>query len=365
LAKTLLAVLLAATAMGQRSKPVFDPETKEGLLIQEIQQERDPVERIRFLEQFAVQYPSHPAIAWVYDQLQPAYFEMKEYDHALRIGGLRVAIEPGNLEAASLALRSAEAKHDSELVSRWANRAWEAASKAAARQPADAEAKQLQAYAVYCLHTTALEASEPRERIALLRALEKMDPTGPFASTLPGEIYSAYIQLGDHDHALEVAEAALRVDPANTDMLLAAAELHFRKEDARDKVVAYCRQLVDLLEKKAKPENLSAEEWEKKKARVLGMANYMGGVSSSLLNQLGRADTMLRASLPSLKDNPNMEATALYLLGLANYRLAESGSRTRAMDALRFTERCAAIKSPYQAQAIKNIASIKSEYNLQ
>ena len=365
MAKTLLALLLAATAVAQRSKPVFDPETKEGLLIQHIQQERDASERIRFLEQFAVQYPSHPAIAWVYDQLQPAYFEMKEYDHALRIGGLRLAIEPGNLEAASLALRAAEAKHDTELVKSWANRAWEAASKAPARQPVDAEAKQLQAYAVYCLHTTALEIPDARERIALLREVEKLDPAGPFASSLPGEIYSAFIQLGENDHALEVAEAALRNDPANTDMLLAAAELHFRKEDARDKVVAYSRQLIDLLDKKGKPENVSEEEWERKKARALGMANYMGGVSSSLLNQLGRADTMLRASLPFLKENPNMEATALYWLGLANYHLAESGSRTRAMDALRFTERCAAIKSPYQAQAIKNIASIKSEYNLQ
>jgi hypothetical protein len=33
-------------------------------------------------------------------------------------------------------------------------------------------------------------------------------------------------------------------------------------------------------------------------------------------------------------------------------------------EALRFNELCAAIKSTYQEQALKNIAAIKSEYNL-
>lgn len=354
-------VLAAALAVAQRAKPVFDPETKEGLLIQHIQQEKDRTEKLRYLEQFAVQFPTHPAIAWVYDQLQPAYMEEKAYDQAMRLGGLLLTLEPGNLEAAKIALRAAEAKRDAQNLQRWAERSWDAASK----RPQDPEAKALQVYAEYCLHSAALENPDPKARVALLQSLDRRNPHSAFAASLPGELYQTYLQAGDNDRAIEIADRALRNDPNNVDMLMALAQHHFRKEDSRDKVVRYTTQLVKVLETRGRPEHIKEEDWVNRKAQLLGMANYMGGVSSSLLNQHGKADTMLRAALPYLKDNQPMLATALYLLGLANYRLAESGARGRAVDALRFTRQCAAIRSTYQEQALKNIEAIKSEYNLQ
>ena len=58
-------------------------------------------------------------------------------------------------------------------------------------------------------------------------------------------------------------------------------------------------------------------------------------------------------------------AATLYHLAMANYRLAEaSNDRTRPVDALRFMRRCATIRSPFQEQAVRNVESIKSEYNL-
>jgi tetratricopeptide (TPR) repeat protein len=365
MAKTLLALLLAAVVSAQRPKPAFDPETREGLLIQQIQQERDSAEKLRYLEQFAVQFPAHPAIAWVYDQLQPALFKIKEYDQTMRIGGLRLAIEPANLEAANLALRSAEAKHETEALVKWANKVFDVLAKVGPGQAAAAEAKQLQAYAVFCLHSAAAAAQDPHQKLELLQTLQTRDPNGPFAAGLIGEMYAAYEQLGDKEQSYQFAEKVIRDDPTNVDMVLAATEYLFQKEQSRDKIIAYATRAVELLEKRPKPVGVSDEEWEKKRLRALGMANYMGGVSAAVLNQHGRTDTMLRAALPHIRDNQAMEATALYLLGVANYHLAESGNRTRAFDALKFTERCAAMKSPFQAQAIKNIASIKSDYNLQ
>lgn len=360
--KSLCVLLLAAVlAVAQRAKPVFDPETKEGLLIQHIQQERDRTEKLRYLEQFAVQFPTHSAIAWVYDQLQPVYLEVKEYDQAMRLGGLLLTLEPGNLEAAKIALRAAEAKRDPQTLQRWAERSWDAAAK----RPQDPEAKPLQVYAEFCLHAAALENQDPKIRIALLQNLDKRNPRNAFAAALPGNLYAAYLQAGENDRAMEIADRALRNDPNNIDMLMGVAQHHFRKEDARDKVVQYTTQLVRVLETKPRPEHVKEEEWAAKKAQMLGTANYMGGVSSSLLNQHGKADVMLRAALPYLKDNQPVLAAALYLLGLANYRLAESGVRGRAVDALRFTRQCAAIRSTYQEQALKNIEAIKSEYNLQ
>ncbi len=95
--RRLLALLLLATGMlmAQRPRPAYDPETKDGLLIQHIQQETDATEKLHYMEQFAAQFPSHPALAWVFDQLQQAYFDGKNWDQAIRIGALRLELRAG------------------------------------------------------------------------------------------------------------------------------------------------------------------------------------------------------------------------------------------------------------------------------
>ena len=368
--RRLLLILLASGALlAQRAKPVYDPETKDGLLIQHIQQETDPVEKLRYLEQFATQYPSHSAIAWVYDQLQPVYYQYKEWNEAMRIGALRLALEPENLEAAKIALRSAEAKHDSGDVVKWSDRVWQVASQVAARSGAPAsDAKQTQDYAEFCLYSTAMAAKDPNVKLELLQHLEKQMPSSKFVRGLTTEYFKIYRETGNEEKSVEFAEKGLAADPKNVDMLMFLAELQFRKNDpkARQVVLSYTRRTIDALEKAERPASITDEEWAKKKQGLLGMANYMGGLSNSLNNNFKAADTMLRAALPYIKDNESQQAALFYHLGMANYRLAEAGSdRSRPVDALKFMRRCAAIKSPFQDQAAKNVDAIKSEYSLQ
>src|ERR1700719_888820 len=117
----------------QRPKPNYDPETKEGLLIQHIQQEPDPSEKLHYMEQFALQFPTSSAVAWVYDQLQPAYMKEKAWDEAMRIGQKRVELETDNLDAAKLALKAAENKGSQEDIAKWADCSWKMASRIAAK----------------------------------------------------------------------------------------------------------------------------------------------------------------------------------------------------------------------------------------
>lgn len=368
--KRLIGLLLAAAAVvsAQRARPDYDPETKDGLLIQHIQQEQDPAEKFHYLEQFAAQYPSHPAIAWIYDQLQPAYFQSKEYDQAMRVGGLLLAIEPENLEAATAALRSAEAKHDQDQAVKWATRLWQVASAVGARGGANAaQAKQAQTYADSCTYAVAVQTVDPKARLTILQSLDQRNPANAYARALPADYFHAYIQMGDEAKTLEMAEKGLKTDPDNVDMLMAVADFHFHKEAARDRqlVISSTARVIEVIEK-ARPAAMSDGDWNKKKFRTLGMAYYMGGMSNSLNNSFAKADPLLRAALPYLKDNPAEEAATLYHLGMANYRLAESGAdRSRPVDALKFMRRCAALKSPYQQQAQKNVDGIKAEYNLQ
>jgi tetratricopeptide (TPR) repeat protein len=359
--------LVPAVLFAQRSKPSFDPETKDGLLIQHIQQETDATERLRFMEQFASQYPTHSAAPWVFDQLQPTYLSQKEWDQAMRIGTLRLAIEPENLDAAKIALRAAEAKHDHEQIANWADRLWHIAEKVEAKGGATAaDAKASKNYAEFCLFSAAQQTQDLQKRLDLYLVLDQRIPSSKYSQNLPNEYFMIYRQIGPPAKAFEMAEKLLQTDPSNIDAIMFIAETHFHKETPhdREKVIALTYKAIEILDKKPRPEAEEQAEWEKRKAQMLGMAYYMGGLSSSTNGLYAKADTMLRGALPYIKEPP-MEAAALYHLGMANYRLADKGGGPiRSMDALKFMRRCAAIRSPFQDQAIRNIETIKVEFNL-
>ena len=361
---SLLVTLAAACVSAQRPKPVFDPETKDGLLIQHIQQESDPAEKLRYMEQFAVQYPSHPAAAWVYDQLQPQYLSMKEWDQAMHIGTLRLAIEPDNLDAGKIALRAAEAKHDAEQTAQWAERVWRIADRVGAKGGASAaDAHSTANYAEFCLFSAAQQTSDAHARLDLLKSFEQHGVNGDYERKLSLEYLRAYREVGPEDKAREAAERVAQDDPENVDALLFLAEHYFHLENApgREKALGYAVKTIEAVDKKSQSE--SGEDWTARKAQALGMANYIGGVSSSLAGNYVKADVFLRAALPYIKDQA-MEATMFYHLGMANYRLADKGGPSRSMAALQYMRRCAAIRSPFQEQAIRNVEGIKAEYNL-
>jgi tetratricopeptide (TPR) repeat protein len=363
--------LWAQLLLAQRAKPVIDPETKDGLLIEHIIQERDPAEKLHYLEQFAAQYPSHAAIAWVYDQLQPAYFEVKEYDQAMRIGALRLAIEPDNIDAAKIALRSAEGKKDPAEMTKWGDRLWLMSADGAAKSPADtkqpSEARQNQDYAEFCMYTAATLATDPQVKLASFQKLETRNPATRFEANFPLEYFRIYREMGEQERTIQMAEQGLRIEPDNIDMLLVLAEYHSHRDGPKERQVAlnYATQLIQSAEKKDRPANVSEEEWVRKKAQALGTGNYVGGMAFSLNASYKQADQMLRQALNYVKDNEAQLAALLYHLGMANYRLAEAGGdRSRPVDALRFMRRCAALPGPYQQQAVKNVEGIRAEYNL-
>jgi hypothetical protein len=88
----------------------------------------------------------------------------------------------------------------------------------------------------------------------------------------------------------------------------------------------------------------------------------MNGKQYSVENKHAQADQELRKALPLVETNPALKPETLFLLGLANYKLA-SGSPERAQESANFFRSCAAIKSPYQAIAAANLKRIQTEYH--
>jgi uncharacterized protein HemY len=71
----------------------------------------------------------------------------------------------------------------------------------------------------------------------------------------------------------------------------------------------------------------------------------------------GKADQALRAALPLVELNATLKPEVLYLLGFANYKL------DKPQEAANYYRECAALKSPYQATAAKNLLGLKNQYH--
>ncbi|MEO8024850.1 MAG: hypothetical protein ABI823_00170 [Bryobacteraceae bacterium] len=362
---SLLVTLLPMAAWSQHPKPKIDPESHEGLLLQQILQESNQPAKLRLLEQFSVQYPKHEAIGWVNDQLLPGYFKAQDFDGTLAVCERALPADPTNLDFGQICLRGAEGKKKPELIDRYANTLWTmAAAQADGATPAAVHARQLQTYAEYHLYVIASQTADSKKRLELLQALEKRNPKGRYIPNIQADYVQIYKSMTG-PAALPFAEKLLARDPNNVDILVAVAEQHFRKEDNPDLVANYCGRTLDILGK-PRPDYIVEEEWTKRISQYSNMCNWMAGISSSVLRRYAQADRYLRAALPYAKDNTQMLAAAFYHLGFANYRIAEtSGERSRIPDALTFLKQCAAIRSSFQEQATKNVASIKAEYNLQ
>jgi len=362
---TFLAATFASSAFAQRPRPKIDPESRDGLLLQQIMQERDPAGRLRLLEQFSVQYPKHESIGWVYDQLLPGYFKAQDHEGALAICERALATESQNLEYTQICLRSAEAKKNAAAISKYANALWDlATAKLAAGGPAAGNAADLQTYAEYTFYVAATSTADWKKRLELLQALEVRNPKGRYIPNIQADYTQIYKNMTG-PAALQLAEKLLQRDPNNVDMLVAIAEQRFRREDNPELVSSYCGRTIDILSK-PRPEHIVEEEWAKKVSQYANMCNWMAGISNSTLRRYSLADRYLRAALPYAQNNSQMLAAAFYHLGFANYRLAEAGGeRNRIPDALTFLKQCMSIKSSFQEQASKNVAAIKAEYNIQ
>ncbi len=376
----LLALLLVPSpAPSQKRDFVINTETPEGQLLQQIGLEEDPAQKVLMLEQFAQQYPNHEAIGWVLSQLPPAYAKLGQPDKSLAACEKMLAKTPRNAPGAHACLKTAEETKDPDLVKKFAVLTHEAAKltleapkpkfeyedeEEAWKQSIDF-AKQVGNYAEWSMFNTALQTADPAKKVELLEALKQRNPKSQYVDQLTPQAFLAYRQAGQIDKAVALAEGAVADNKANEDMLLVLADYYSNQKKDSAKALEYSQKLVEYLEGKAAPEGVSAEDWEKKKSLSLGMGYWIMGATYSTQKKFGDADRTLRKALPHLGNNQQLLAGALFHLGVANFQMGSaSGNEKQILDAFNFTKQCAAISSPYQAQARKNLAAIQSQYRI-
>lgn len=271
---------------------------------------------------------------------------------------------PDPVEQAYNQLKAAQEAKDADKILRAATAASEQVHKAvASTAPADeaeketwtkrvAYAKEVGAQIEYALYTAAIEPNRPpAQAVALFAALEKHNPKAKYL----GDGYGAYLyalsQSGQTAQLGTIADKALVNFPNNVDLLSLGADQAMAKQQ-RDKAANYAERLITALGSAPKTPASAA---------ALTRAQYIAGVSRSELTQYPAADRHLRAALPNLTD-PNMKAAALFHLGLSNYQIGKAtNNKALMLEAAKYSDQCAAMKTPFSQQAWKNAALIKQE----
>lgn len=373
-----IACLAASIAPGQRHKVDINTETPEGKLLQQIGQETDEAKKLALLEDFAKQFPKNANIHWVEGQMVPRYVKGNQFDKIFAPVESLLAADPSDAEMAHAGLKAAEGKKDPDLIVKWAKTTIEAAKKAVASpKPSDEDeeanwkykvdfGKQVGKYAEYSVFNASLQATDPTTKIKLMEAVKEINPQSEYAVKFDETYFVLYRQMGNAAKAQEIAEALAQKGTANEDMLLLLANGAFEKKDA-PKVLDYSQKLVDYLKKAPNPQGVDPAAWEKKKNTSLGAGLWMIGMTHAQASKFPDTDAALREALPYLQGNDQLLAPALFQLGLANYRMGQGGPRAKADlkkigDAIRFNQQCAAIKSPMQGQAAKNVTVIRSQF---
>jgi tetratricopeptide (TPR) repeat protein len=373
-----LALLLAAGALGaDRHRLDVDPESQDGILLQRIQQEPTQPRKLALLETFVATYPKATSIAWVYEQLLPIYMELNQWNRVLTSSQGLLAADPNDVESAYDALKAADALNNSESIAKYAQLSWDNAARLLRTpKPADRDdvadwskrmdfAREVQDYSEYALGKLAGAQTEDLKRAELTLALQERNPQSKFLvlTKKPTVIDLASI---DPEKAIQLAEEGLVKDPDNIDFLMTVADHDMSLEKDLPQVLSYSLRILDLIQGKPQPSDITPSEWEKKKAKFTGWARWMVGVVYGKQARYGLSDRYLRAALGFIQENPRLVAAAYFYLGYDNYALAgELNDKGRAIDAVKFSKRCAEMDSPFRLLALKNLQALRSDFNVE
>ena len=167
-------------------------------------------------------------------------------------------------------------------------------------------------------------------------------------------LYEALRQTGAGAKIPAIAAKAAANLPDNLDLLIWLVDSALsRKANARD--LGYAKRLIAVLSKNAKPESLSAADWERKRTTALGRAYTLAGCVQTDLGQYPDGDKSLRAALPLVSGNEALKAQVLYYLGVANFQFGTmTMNKALGVQAAKFSEQAADIPGPLRDAAYHN-----------
>lgn len=221
-------------------------------------------------------------------------------------------------------------------------------------------AGEVESYTEYALFAVAVESQGP-VLIDLIGTLEGLNPKSKYLDDAYAAYFAAMHQMKESAKIPDAAEKAIVNFPNNEDLLLVLAD-HMLSHRQTAQAGAYAERLLGVMARHAKPETISAGDWERKRALALGRGYWIAGLAHGEKNEHFQCDRDFKAAMPYIKDNPQMLAPALFYLGVSNYYLGRSAmNHAQILEGSKYSEQCSKIPGPYQRQAWTNAHLMKTE----
>lgn len=364
--------LFAPVACSQA--PEIDATTPEGALLQRIGMAQNEDEKIRDMEEFLSKYPNHGGVPWVLAQ-QIAVFELrKDPAKVMAAAEKLLAVDPAAVRGAFAGMRAAESAGDAAKVMVFAAGTHAACRKVlSATMPADADedqwkasqdyAKQILPLSEYAFATLAGNASDAKAIDGFAESLARVNPESEYLAAIWERQFLVARAANNQPMGLKAAEALAVKGKANEDVLLYLAGIYLESKRHPEKVVEYTDRALKSLAEAKKPETIAEADWEKTVKFNTGLAHWIQGLHQANAQRWGPANKALRAALPLVQGNASMLAAAYFFLGIANFEIGKrSKDHKEVIDAVKFSEQCAAIASPYQAQARQNVKAMRAQF---
>ncbi|MGA2324913.1 MAG: hypothetical protein ABSH05_01370 [Bryobacteraceae bacterium] len=279
---------------------------------------------------------------------------------------------PDELEDAFRSLEEAQSKKDAALVKKLAAQTCALARKEIAAPAPESEsdkeawtkrvayARGIELNAEYALYSTAVQGP-PAITVELLSALEEQNPKSKYLEQAYAPYFLALNQTGASAKIPAVAEKAIAQFPDNEDLLLVLADTALNRKQ-NDRALHYATQLIAAIGKHPKPEGIPAADWQRKRKAGLARGYWITGLVQSEQNKYIAADHAFRAALPLIEGDESMLAGVLFHLGVVNYELGRlTNNKPRVLEAAKFSDRAAAMNTPYAQQAWRNAQVMRTE----
>jgi len=207
-------------------------------------------------------------------------------------------------------------------------------------------------YVELALFNAAYKLSEPKAKAAYMERFATMFPDSPYAKNAREQVAFAYEQAQNFPKMMDAAQAVLKADPANIDVLLLLSDYWSERGQQLDAALADAQKALDAIAKAKKPDAVADDDWQQQTSVQKGLAYTALGQIYVNKEQNPQAVAAFRQAGPLLKSNPTNYARNQYRLG---FTLAKMQKIPEARAAL--TE-AASIDSPYRALAQQTLAKI-------
>ncbi len=352
---------LGTAARAQIGKNVIiQAGTPEDHALLEINKTADPAEKLALMEKFLADYGKDDMAVVAYEQFVTYYLAAKNYDKVFEYGDKLFGVDPDNFANGVNMVRAAQEKGDAAKLFEYGETAGGIVSRFNAQGPPEGmtetdwaqkkgraleDVKDNLTYVEQSVFVTAYRTQDPSTKAALLARFAKAFPDSSYANQALGIAAAAYQQAQNYPKMLEVANGLLVKDPNDLGMLILLADYYSEKGEQLDKVEAYAKKSLELLETARKPEGVTDEQWQQQTSIQKGLALTSLGQINIHRKRDAQAVENFKAAAPLLKPDAFTYARNQYRMGFALLNLKRTSEARAALS------EAASINSPYRSLA--------------